>query len=182
MAQTFTATKGTAVKGLFRLSGRATTVKAVWSELGSGSSVDWSTLGPHVVTGIVKLYLRSRPTSLLSATLLDALAAASVIMPCGQLFTALPAADLAVAKSLFTVLHAVSTTTDAAMNEHNLAIAIGVSMTPPGNGTMTEALSVKAKVVPIIAFVIKNHRALGLVEPYKPRCLIHTSTRKLTWC
>ena len=135
-------------------------------------------------SGIVKLYLRSRATSLLSAPLLDALqlAAASVAMPSGQLFTALPAADLAVAKSLFTVLHAVSTTTENAMNEHNLGIAIGVSMTPKGEGSMAEALSVKATVVPIIAYVIKNHRALGLGEVYKPRCLVHTSLRKVTWC
>ena len=110
------------------------------------------------------------------------MAAASVAMPSGQLFTALPAADLAVAKSLFTVLHAVSTTTENAMNEHNLGIAIGVSMTPKGEGSMAEALSVKATVVPIIAYVIKNHRALGLGEVYKPRCLVHTSLRKVTWC
>ena len=68
------------------------------------------------------------------------------------------------------------------MNEHNLGIAIGVSMTPKGEGSMAEALSVKATVVPIIAYVIKNHRALGLGEVYKPRCLVHTSLRKVTWC
>ena len=174
-------------KGLFRLSGRASSIKMAWADLAAGVTVDWFGLCPHVVTGIVKLYLRSRSTSLLSAAVVDGLAAASATAGAqasdsAWLVKALPATDLAVAKTLFTVLAAVASSDAAAMDPKNLAIAIGVSMTPPGNGSMEEALSVKAKVVPMIAFVIKHHRALGLVEAYTPRCLVHTSTCKQTRC
>jgi len=175
-------------RGLFRLSGLASSIKSAWADLAAGASVDWLGLGPHVVTGIIKLYLRSRSTSLLSATVVDGMA--GVTAPCDRhqasasatLFNALPAADLDVAKILFTVLQAVANSPAAAMDAKNLAIAIGVSLTPKGNGTMTEALAVKARVVPIITFIITNHRALGLVEEYTPRCLIHTSSCKQTRC
>jgi len=57
--------KGIKEEGIFRLSGSATTIQQLRSQFDQGHDADFSEIyDPHAISGLLKLYLRELPTSL----------------------------------------------------------------------------------------------------------------------
>lgn len=66
----------TALQGVFRLSGDSLEIGATRDRLDLGAAVDLARVGPHSVSGLVKLFLRSLPEPLLRFDHYDQLVAA----------------------------------------------------------------------------------------------------------
>jgi len=116
-------------EGLFRLSGSATKIKELKDAVDNGLSVDLNEIqDEHVITGLLKLYLRELPTEILpryavSANKQDA------IFSLREILYTLPTCNHALLSVLFDLLHEVAQHSESnKMSVKNLAIVFSPTL------------------------------------------------------
>jgi len=128
-----------ALQGVFRLSGDSLEIGATRDRLDLGAAVDLAKVGPHSVSGLVKLFLRSLPEPLLRFDHYDQLVAAFRAEQMGQIDAA------SCTRQMHATCHRVTTAASAFAIFSRVQLSCGVGGTC-GEAKTTRALPTHARI------------------------------------
>jgi Rho GTPase-activating protein 1 len=160
--------RGTDVEGIFRLSGNAVRVKEIKTQFDKGNDVDFSKeIDPHVVAGIVKMYLRELPEPLFPfdfyAPLIgawvpnDEMATVANLKPILQ---RLPPVNRKILALLMRLLAKIAANPATKMSTTNLSIVFAPNIIKCLNETPEQALNDTSKVNGVMKTIIIHQDTL----------------------
>jgi len=149
------------LKGIFRLSGSSAQVKELKRSFDAGEEVDLEEVeDPHVVAGILKLFLRELPVPLFPYNIYQSIIenqhrtnkeehACSIIV-------SLPQPNRATVKALFSFLAVVVENSQAnRMTVQNIAIVMGPNLIRDPHESMQSAVNDAAAINAFVALLVK---------------------------
>jgi hypothetical protein len=153
------------VEGIFRLSGGNSQIKELKKSFDNGEEVDLSDVeDPHVVVGLLKMYLRELPIPLFPFNLYSSLMETqklgdidAKISHLRSIVSSLPHAHNAAVKHLFCFLTKVARKSDVnRMTAPNLAIVIAPNVIRDANETMASAVADANALNSVVALLITH--------------------------
>ncbi|XP_062429112.1 T-cell activation Rho GTPase-activating protein-like [Rhea pennata] len=162
--------KGPATEGVFRKKANEKAGQELKEVLSQGENADLDSRPVPLVAVVLKDFLRSIPSKLLSDHLYDDWMLAlekpsqqAKIDSLKEVAGSLPTANLLLLQRLFAVLHHISENVETSgMDASNLAVCVGPSMLSPGadNALSLAAQERSDKVTALVEFLIDNCRAI----------------------
>jgi len=170
---------GNKTEGLFRISGNGETIQNVKQIIDKGYEIDFNQFKNcdcHVVSGLLKLWLKNLPTPLLTVEFYETFISlsektedAEFLTYLSALIFKLPDENQALLQELLRFLHDMTNyEQETKMNAYNLATVIGPCiLLPKDSSDSMKQLSDVSKVVAIIKALIENYHNLFVDELIK---------------